>query len=136
MKTPRNCIRCGKSRSLCPCPTFDGREDVPPETMATYEARLSQAQKELVAYLRFRDKSPKGRVLHRFDGGFWASATERLGPVENNGGKSYRVPVRYWSTGTVDALAVKGILVPQERKDKGGRMGWKDYILHLEKEGA
>ena len=128
MKTPRNCIRCGKTRSLCTCPTFDGREDTPPETMAAFEAKLSQVQKELVEYLRFRDKSPKGRVLHRFDGGFWASATERMRP-ESKTVMNDPIPVRHWPTGTIDALAARGVLVPQNRKDGGGRMGWKDYTL-------
>lgn len=126
MKHPRNCIRCGKSRSACMCPTFDGREDVPQETKDAFEAKLSQVQKELVEYLRFRDKSPKGRVLHRFDGGFWASATERM---HMNLGNDYKIPVRHWPTGTIDALAARKVLVPQARRDGGGRQGWKDYTL-------
>jgi hypothetical protein len=40
-----------------------------------------------------------------------------------------RVPARDWGAGTIKALAARGVLVPQDRKDGGGRMGWKDYIL-------
>jgi hypothetical protein len=65
--------------------------------------KLSQTQQELILYLSFRCGSSKGRVLHRFDGGFWASATEKT-KIENLP-NPMKVPVRHWGTGTVDSLA-------------------------------